>query len=329
MMNCDLFKSKLLEYIHGTLSENEDKEMENHISNCESCKSLYEEELALEDSFTDVFSIDGIEFKSSKEKIMNSIDKNKYKNTINNKFYYNFKQHGKKYIAVSAVFLIGIFMIPVIFKGNLKNLDNRSESAVEKYSSFQENSIEEDFNVENKKSKSKSLQIMDDVSLFNMNEVDINKKLEFHTPWKVSEDNQLEATIEGKGTYAKEEGIGTIFVKDLVNNKMYEFKLVDESKKQSPLYIEWYDNENLIIITGLGYGTLETGDKAILLNVKNNSYLNMYESQDSKVRLLSIKKEENNLKVKSIQYIDDALNEYEEKESTIENYIPGDLITIK
>ena len=73
----------------------------------------------------------------------------------------------------------------------------------------------------------------------------------------------MEATIEGKGTYAKEEGIGTIFVKDLVNNKMYEFKLVDESKKQSPLYIEWYDNENLIIITGLGYGTLETGDKAI------------------------------------------------------------------
>ena len=55
----------------------------------------------------------------------------------------------------------------------------------------------------------------------------------------------------------------------------------------------------------------------------------MYESQDSKVRLLSIKKEENNLKVKSIQYIDDALNEYEEKESTIENYIPGDLITIE
>ena len=90
-------------------------------------------------------------------------------------------------------------MIPVIFKGNLKNLDNRSESAVEKYSSFQENSIEEDFNVENKKSKSKSLQIMDDVSLFNMNEVDINKKLEFHTPWKVSEIINWKQLLKEKG----------------------------------------------------------------------------------------------------------------------------------
>lgn len=328
-MNCDLFKSKLLEYIHGTLSENEDKEMENHISNCESCKSLYEEELALENSFTDAFSIDGINFKSSKETIMSSIDKNKYKNTINNKFYYSFKKHSKKYIAISAVFLIEIFVIPAILKGNFKNLQSSSKNDIEKYSSFQEEAMIEDFNMDSNELKNKSFKNMEYASLFNMTEVDTNKKLEFHTPWKRTINNEFEATIEGKGTYAKEEGIGTIFIKDLVNSKIYEFKLIDETKNQSPLYIEWYDNENLIIITGLGYGRLETGDKAILLNVKNNKYVIMYESQNPRIRLTSITNEGKNLKIKSVHYIDDALNEYEEKEKVIENYVPGDLITIE
>ncbi|HCQ91264.1 MAG TPA: hypothetical protein DIU45_18065 [Clostridium sp.] len=135
--------------------------------------------------------------------------------------------------------------------------------------------------------------------------------------------------MEGRGTYGKEEGVGTIFVKDLVNSKMYEFKLANETAQQSPLYIQWYDNENLIVITGLGYGRLETGDKAILLNVKNNSYISMYEVQNPRERLISISSEGNNLKIKSIHYIDDTLNKYEDKEKIIEKYTPGDLITIE
>jgi len=110
---------------------------------------------------------------------------------------------------------------------------------------------------------------------------------------------------------------------------MYEFKLADETAQQSPLYIEWYDNENLIAITGLGYGRLETGDKAILLNVKNNSYIPMYEAQNPRERLISISPEGNNLRIKSIHYVDDILNKYEDKEKIIENYTPGDLITIE
>ncbi len=329
MMNCDLFKNKILEYIHGTLSEDDDREMENHISSCESCRSLYEEELALEDAFTDVFSIDEIEFKSSKEAIMNSIDKNKYKNTINNKLHYSFKKHSKKYIGVAAALLIGIFMIPVVFKGNSKKSEIMTKSAAEEYSSFQENSTTEDSNIGNKESKDKSFKALENISLFNMNEVDLNKKLEFSTPWKATVDGQFEAAIEGRGIYGKEEGIGTIFVKDLVNSKMYEFKLADETAQQSPLYIEWYDNENLIVITGLGYGRLETGDRAVLLNIKNNSYIPMYEAQNPRERLISISPEGNNLRIKSIYYIDDILNKYEDKEKIIENYTPGDLITIE
>lgn len=329
MMNCDLFKNKILEYIHGTLSEDDDREMENHISSCESCRSLYEEELALEDAFTDVFSIDEIEFKSSKEAIMNSIDKNKYKNTINNKLHYSFKRHSKKYIGVAAALLIGIFMIPVVFKGTSKKPEIMTKSAAEKYSSFEENSITEDFNIGNKESKDRSFKVAENISLFNMNEVDLDKKLEFSTPWKITLDGQSEAAIEGRGTYGGEEGIGAIFVKDLVNSKMYEFKLADETAQQSPLYIEWYDNENLIVITGLGYGRLETGDRAILLNIKDNTYIPMYEAQNPRERLISISPDGNNLRIKSIYYIDDILNKYEDRENVINNYTPGDIITIE
>jgi hypothetical protein len=41
-MNCELCKMKLSEYIDDMLSENERKEIEKHISECESCKAEYE-----------------------------------------------------------------------------------------------------------------------------------------------------------------------------------------------------------------------------------------------------------------------------------------------
>jgi hypothetical protein len=55
----------------------------------------------------------------------------------------------------------------------------------------------------------------------------------------------------------------------------------------------------------------------------------MYEAKNPRERLISISPEGNNLRIKSIYYIDDILNECEDRENVIENYAPGDIITIE
>lgn len=78
---------------------------------------------------------------------------------------------------------------------------------------------------------------------------------QFATKWTNSSDGSMSACIEGKGSEASEEGIGKIIIKDSKNNETI-LQLKDKSSQQSPLYISWWNNENILVVIGNGYGTV-------------------------------------------------------------------------
>ncbi|KOA19858.1 hypothetical protein CLHOM_19470 [Clostridium homopropionicum DSM 5847] len=83
-MNCKKFQDMLYLYVAEELSEELKKQMEEHLSDCEECNELYNEELFIKASIIGALDLDNIVFESQKDKIMNSIDKNKYSETYTN-----------------------------------------------------------------------------------------------------------------------------------------------------------------------------------------------------------------------------------------------------
>jgi len=326
MMNCEQCRIKMIDYIEGNLSEEQDKDMKSHISQCAECKKYYDEEVLVDRAFNEVFDIDGIKFNSSRKSIMEAIDKDKY----NKNYSFKSKNYNKKIVGIAAVFFLIAFLTPLGIKyfgghnGNLAMSDAAAGEANNKISTQSTNDsglMKQDQSAKVSPEVSINKQVVD---FYERNQVAVDTKLNFNSKWIETTNGNLQATIEGKGTNGQEEGIGVIYIKDKSNNSMNQYLLKVSAAQHSPLKLSWFDDENLMIINGGGYGTLVNGEEIVILNVpKDEEYLVYTASNSLKERIISIDKEGNSLKLKIRVYTDDNWNNYTDKDYTIENYIVG------
>lgn len=138
-------------------------------------------------------------------------------------------------------------------------------------------------------------------------------KIGFNTSWITSSNGNNTACIEGRGSEALEEGVGKIFVKDN-NENILSFEIAD-NQKISPRYIEWADNENLMVIIGSAHGTVSKGGNLYLLNVTTGKLSLILQTPDTKQQIMSTKKNGNNIDLKVNVYDDNDYNK-----SHIENW---------
>ena len=124
-MNCKKFQEMLDSYVGGELSEELKLQMEEHLINCEECNELYNEELFIKSSIIEALDLDNIVFESQKDKIMSSIDKNKYSRTsINNRAdIYRFTKYFKIGMPVAAAIVFVLLLNPI---ERFKVFENRS-----------------------------------------------------------------------------------------------------------------------------------------------------------------------------------------------------------
>lgn len=316
-MNCNECKDRIIEYIDGTLSEEMDYEIKKHLLECESCSKYYEEEILIDKAFSEELKLENMNFNGSRNKIMASIDREKY-NKGGLKIMKRKSNYGKG-IAIAAVFFLLGFLTPMATKylgsgANKESASIQTKQATDVAKSSKNESTESIVNNEaaNITSDAK-IQGREKIDKYDMTKVPMDTKIEFNSTWKIAKN--LEATIEGKGNNAQEEGIGTIFIKDKDSNTMYKYAIKDDGKQSSPLSINWYDDDNLIVVNGLGYGTLINGVEAQLINVKTGEEYLVYKVQGSNERIKSVVIEGNQLKITKAMY-DDAMNSYKEQVDT-------------
>ncbi|MEG1870559.1 MAG: DUF4652 domain-containing protein [Peptostreptococcaceae bacterium] len=337
-MKCNQCKDKLTEYIEGNLSAEEDEEIKSHLLTCNSCKIQYDSEVLEYKAFKEAFSYENMDFKNSTDKIMSKIDRNRYvKGRI------KMKRKYKGPLTVAAAFLLGVIVtssVMGIMRNNGLNLSAASDgsdkmeesSAINDTAKSAENKLTDEANLGATASK-EDLKSVEYAGVYNKNaiemylgvEVPTSTKLTFNTPFMATENKQYVASIEGKGETAIEEGPGKIYIKDTVANKMYEYSVKDTNSQDSPLSISWYDDNNLMIVHGSAYGTLVNGSNIVVVNVTTGEQI-LIATAGEKEGYKSIEKSGEDLVLKYVLYTDDAMNNYEDKEKIVPNYILGDVI---
>ncbi|MEG0132962.1 MAG: DUF4652 domain-containing protein [Clostridium sp.] len=338
-MKCSKYKENLTQYIEGNLSAELDEKMREHILSCDSCKESYERELMEYKAFKDMFSQKGIELSGFTDKVMNSIDRSKYTKKTN-----ILKRNHKNIIAIAAVLALGIIVTPItmsLINNRNNEISSASMNSEDKLGKSQENINPNDMEGLKIVPDMKSKDISDDsrnkprgqeynyVEIYSRIEVSPVEEISFNTPFISTSDNKYEGTIDGKGKTASEEGIGKIYIKDTVNNKMYKYEISDPNNLMgnqiSPLSISWYDNTHIMIIQGGGYGTLVNGEEIIIMDITTGEQILIGTALD-KERFVSIEKVGNDLKIKLVKYLNDALTEYKEIEKIVPEYKLGDII---
>lgn len=283
-MNCNLFKKRLYDFLEDNLSYDLRKAMLEHLKDCEACNALYKEELEVDETLKAGLIVDTQGFRSSRNHILDNIDKNRYGVSPIKRFIKHFKNYIGTYTSLVAVIVVFAFLIPYVrtheFLG-VRKTANSPTAQSSKSSLAQDNSVtdksvgikdETSLGIVNSgnaiKPEMKALNDINYLPQFEKKLLDKATNVVFNTPWQTSLNKKYSATVEGKGTFAQEEGIGTIILKDLNNGQQWSFSLVNNNIKQfSPKLLRFVDDENLLVIVGLGYGMVHQGGNLYLLNI--------------------------------------------------------------
>jgi len=142
---------------------------------------------------------------------------------------------------------------------------------------------------------------------------------EFATKWIDSDNKKFSACIAERGPEALEEGIGKIFIKDLSSGEKWSLELIPGEEQNSPKYIQWIDDENLINIVGLGYGTIVLGGSLYKTNIKTGETTVIYEAKIPKIQVLSAKisKDKATLELQLLVYDDEEFTKNHTEKKTI------------
>ena len=350
-MNCYSFKKKLDLYLEGELQKDIKASMDKHISQCEQCRKIYEEEKEIEELLSKALSFEKIDFKSSRNEIINAIDKDKYKKGYRGNVKFHFIKNKKLYV-MAASFLLILIMIPFV-KDYIVGL--RSENQIAKSVSTDKDksntlTTENNNNTSNKISGTaeasnsyKDTVKKSDVATMRIDEIDdvmsdISRK--YHSVYfsKLSEDRQKEmlskgqskakespsnkyqAYIIGKGENVDKEGEGALAIRDTSSGKVKYYEVgEDYLGTVSPLYVEWYDDDNLFIIVGMAYGKVTKGGSVYLLNMKSNNTVLVYGAQVPLEQVIFLSSTKDRLKLSIINYKNNDMNSYITTSKTI-NY---------
>ncbi len=330
-MNCSIFKKRLEDYVLGYISYDLKIALEKHMEECESCRSLYVEEIKIDTAFKSVLSVDGIEFNSSRASIINSIDKNRYSKKTSNKMLYNFKKYKSKYLSYAVATLAIAVFIPMLLKGitggNYKTEMSLEDTSMYKLSEEGTSKGKEDsFGItsENKLEMDKT----EEGALLNSatpKEVNREEKMtlqfrssivkekdlpSYEIKWKNSIDGKSSAAIDIAPERDVDFGIHQIYIKNKINNEIVKYEVISNERQYTPMLIEWWDNEHLIIVAGFGWGTIEHGSEVYSLNINTDKLATLYERKDKKHQILDMKKTGNDLIFELLIYNDDTYNAF-------------------
>lgn len=187
----------------------------------------------------------------------------------------------------------------------------KNESETEKNNDY---TTKEDTSTSNKDTKDKE----ESKIKFVKHELSKEDKAEFNTTWKKSINSKLSACIEGKGPEGIEEGIGKVYVKNSVSKENWCLELESSEKQISPkVDLEWIDNENIVIIVGMGYGTVSMGGNLYKVNVNTGKTEVLYDTKNEKKEVISLKKVDNKLELNILVYDDDNFDKNHTEKKTI------------
>jgi hypothetical protein len=141
---------------------------------------------------------------------------------------------------------------------------------------------------------------------FNISSMPINSIIDMNTPWETSPNGELEATIEGKGEKAQEEGYSSIIFKDIKTGVLTKLSLENEEKYQiTAKDLEWIDSSTMFVIMGDPFGTVSMGGKIYKLNINNGEVYLYKDTNNPKEEYTTVIKAGNTFKFDKYVY-DDA-----------------------
>ena len=332
-MNCNIFKKRLEDYVLGNISNDLKIALEKHMEECESCRRLYEEEVEIDRIFESVLSIDGIEFNSSRTSIMNSIDKNRYSKKTSNKILFNFKKYKNQYLSYAVATVAVVVFIPMMLRGfvggNYKSETSQKNTAMYKLSDESNSKIKADSdnlingasdknniimdntqektleNATNKQSESEGKSTLLELKSSIATKQDLPN---YEIVWKNSSDGRTSAAIDVTVQRDVDFGIHQVYVKNIKTNEIVKYEVINNERQYTPMIIEWWDKEHLIIVAGLGYGTIEHGSEVYSLDVNTGILTNLYMRKEKKYQILDMKKVSNDLIFELLIYDDDTYN---------------------
>jgi hypothetical protein len=288
-MDCKIFIKRLTDLIEDNISYDLKDAMLEHITECETCRALYEEELSIDETIKRGLSIDPKFFKSSRAEIMKSIDKNKYGTSYMKKLINYLKKYRGTYTSVAAVIAAVIFIAPYISRNGVsfgakksedyENASSLARSTTEKAAGGAELRIAapqaqlKSAEVEGAEDNSMSIKSAESEiynASFEKKPLDKQYKPGNNTSWEYSESKEFSATVEGRGKISKDEGVATIVVKEQKTGEQWVFSLLEnETQQMSPRFIHWIDDENLLVIVGIANGHASLGGQLYVLNINS------------------------------------------------------------
>ena len=325
-MSCNMFKDRLEDYVLGNTSNDLKVALEKHMEGCESCRRLYEEEIKIDEDFKMILSIDGIDFNKSRASIIQSIDKNRYSKRTSNKVLYNFRRYKNKYLSYAVAVVAMLVFIPIMLRGfpgvSYKGETSKKSEAMDK-SSQQELTKSNENNaadsakrslVMNKTGEgqeaSKSTPLQNGTLQFKKSIITKLPLLSYDLKWKNSTDGKSSAAIDISPVKGVDFGIHLIYIKNIKTNEIVKYEVINNERQFTPRNIEWWDNEHLIIVAGLGYGTVAHGSEVYSLDVNTSELSTLYQEKDKKHQILEFEKVGQELKFKLIIYNDDTYNAF-------------------
>jgi hypothetical protein len=326
-MNCNIFKKRLENYILGDISEDLKSSLEKHMEQCESCRSLYDEEVKIDTDFKTVLSIEGIKFNSSRTNIINSIDKNRYSKKASNKIFYSFRRHKSKYLSYAVAAIAMLVFIPMMLRGitmgNHKSESMNKDTAI--YKSSEPGVTERKVTTEGATYEDSLLKedIKEDNNITSAKQDEMSKLLQFQSSivakealpaykiiWETSTDDKNSAAIDIGEERDVDFGIHVIYVKDMSTNKIVKYEITNNVMQFTPRNIEWWDNEHLIIVAGYAYGTIAQGSQVYSLDINTGDISLLYRIKDVKQQIVEVSRVKNDLMLELKIYNDDTLNEF-------------------
>lgn len=137
-----------------------------------------------------------------------------------------------------------------------------------------------------------------------------NTKIKQNTPWETSPMGKYEATIEGRGKKAKEEGYSTIFIKDKKSKKLIKLTLFNENKiKLTTKDIEWINEGNMFVILGQPFGMVSMGGKIYKVNIKSGEVSLYLSTKSDREEFTAIHKTSKGFSFEKYVYDDDNYTE--------------------
>lgn len=340
-MNCDIFKKRLDDYVENNMSYDIKNAMEKHIAECSKCRQLYEQEISINNSFEETFKVDGILFHSSRISILNNIDKKRYKKSFANKLYYHTRKYKVQYSACAALVVFMMIFSPFILnklKPEKNNVDIKKEEIVisngsKSSTETEKKTIEPDEKAEAKQEKVEKQTSKPKVEKTSYTPQIVKKqenkdvKIQMNTTWKYSPSNKYVATVAGKGEQATEEGIAKMFLKDVKSENIWSFELANNTKQYTPKILEWWDDDNILITIGYGYGSTSPGGNLYLLKPSTNAISEIYKDENEvKYQIVEVRKEESDIHLRVNVFEDDNFTKSHVENWTLKSF---DINTLK